>query len=111
MNHVYVLFCVNCFMFTLLSISFPLRQQINKYAFSGGQNTREEHEMYGGNCDVDVSYQYLKYFLDDDEKLADIHRVSCSCRFRNDFMSLIQMFYSFRSLFMISNTIQFTVTS
>ena len=55
---------------------FTLRQQINVHAFSGAQATREEQEKYGANCEVDVSYQYLKFFLDDDEKLAEIHRVS-----------------------------------
>lgn len=36
-----------------------LAQKINKYAFSGGQETVEEHREKGGNPDVDVSYQYL----------------------------------------------------
>ena len=49
--------------------------QINKYAFSGGRDTREEHEKYGGNSAVDVSYQYLTFFLDDDDKLAHIKEV------------------------------------
>ncbi|CAM1154829.1 Uncharacterised protein g11429, partial [Pycnogonum litorale] len=28
----------------------------------------------GGNCDVDISYQYLKFFLEDDEKLEEIRK-------------------------------------
>lgn len=32
----------------------------------------EEHKANGANLEVDVPYQYLKFFLDDDEKLADI---------------------------------------
>lgn len=48
--------------------------QINKYAFSGGQATIEEHRELGGNCDVDISYQYLTFFLDDDEKLMQIKK-------------------------------------
>ena len=36
----------------------------------------EEHKELGGNCDIDVSYQYLKFFLDDDERLAQIKKVS-----------------------------------
>ena len=48
--------------------------QINKYAFSGGQATVEEHRALGGNCDVDISYQYLTFFLEDDEKLAEIKK-------------------------------------
>jgi tryptophanyl-tRNA synthetase len=43
-----------------------------KYAFSGGQPTIDEHRRLGGNCDVDISYQYLSFFLEDDVKLADI---------------------------------------
>ena len=58
-----------------LSLS-SLSMQINKYAFSGGQDTVEEHRRLGGNTDVDVSYQYLFFFLEDDEKLAHIKAVS-----------------------------------
>ncbi len=50
--------------------------QINKYAFSGGRDTTEEHREKGGNCDVDISYQYLTFFLENDERLAEIRRVS-----------------------------------
>lgn len=32
----------------------------------------EEHKELGGNVDVDVAYQYLSFFLDDDEKLAQL---------------------------------------
>lgn len=46
--------------------------QINKYAFSGGQATVEEHRLKGGNPDVDISYQYLSFFLEDDAKLAEV---------------------------------------
>lgn len=49
--------------------------QINKHAFSGGRDSVEEHRKYGGNCDVDVSYQYLTFFLEDDEKLEKIRQV------------------------------------
>ncbi|KAK8207897.1 tryptophan--tRNA ligase [Zalaria obscura] len=49
-----------------------IKNKINKYAFSGGGATKEEHEQYGGNPDVDVAYTYLTYFLDDDEELAQI---------------------------------------
>lgn len=34
-------------------------QKINKYAFSGGKETTEEHREKGGDPDIDVSYQYL----------------------------------------------------
>ena len=49
--------------------------QINKYAFSGGQDTVEEHRKLGGNTEVDVSYQYLSFFLEDDDQLARIKTV------------------------------------
>jgi len=46
--------------------------KINKYAFSGGRDTMEEHRKLGGRVEVDVSYQYLSIFLFDDEKLYSI---------------------------------------
>jgi len=51
-----------------------IKNKINKYAFSGGGTTVEEHREKGGNCDVDISYQYLTFFLEDDEKLAQIRQ-------------------------------------
>lgn len=47
---------------------------MNKYAFSGGGATVEEHREKGGNLAVDVPYKYLSFFLDDDEKLEQIGR-------------------------------------
>ena len=50
-----------------------VKNKINKYAFSGGQKTTDEHRKKGGNPDVDVSFQYLKMFFEpDDKKLAEI---------------------------------------
>lgn len=49
--------------------------QINKHAFSGGKDTVEEHRKFGGNPDVDVSFMYLTFFLEDDEQLEKIRRV------------------------------------
>ncbi|MBI4151401.1 tryptophan--tRNA ligase [Candidatus Woesearchaeota archaeon] len=47
--------------------------KIKKYAFSGGQPTIEEHRLKGGNPDVDVSFQLLRYGLEpDDVKLKKI---------------------------------------
>lgn len=51
-----------------------IKDKINKYAFSGGQATVEEHRAKGGDCDVDTSFQYLHYFLEDDEKLERIRK-------------------------------------
>jgi tryptophanyl-tRNA synthetase len=51
-----------------------VKKKINKYAFSGGKDTLEEHRKMGGNPDIDVSFQYLKFFFeDDDKKLQKIH--------------------------------------
>lgn len=49
-----------------------IQKKINKYAFSGGRATLEEHRELGGNIDVDVAYQYLSFFSYDDEKLAQL---------------------------------------
>ncbi|CAF1217216.1 unnamed protein product [Didymodactylos carnosus] len=49
-----------------------IKNKINKHAFSGGKASIEEHREKGGDCEVDVSYQYLRFFLDDDEKLQQI---------------------------------------
>ena len=49
-------------------------KKIKKYAFSGGRDTLEEHRKHGGNPDIDVSFQMLKYGLEeDDEKLAELY--------------------------------------
>jgi tryptophanyl-tRNA synthetase len=47
-----------------------IKNKINRHAFSGGQETIELHREKGGNPDIDVPYQYLTYFEDDDEKIA-----------------------------------------
>ncbi|KAK5796596.1 hypothetical protein VI817_005881 [Penicillium citrinum] len=49
-----------------------IEKKINKYAFSGGRATIEEHRQFGGNPDVDVPFQYLSFFSDDDEELEKI---------------------------------------
>ena len=51
-----------------------VRKKVNKYAFSGGQATVEEHRKKGGNPDIDISFQYLKFsFEPDDKKLQKIY--------------------------------------
>ena len=51
-----------------------IAKKIYKYAFSGGQGTIEEHRKKGGNPDNDVSFQWLKYlFEEDDKKLEQLH--------------------------------------
>lgn len=49
-----------------------VRSKIKRFAFSGGGKTRAEHELYGGNLEADIPYQYLLYFLEDDEELKHI---------------------------------------
>ena len=39
----------------------------------------EEHRQFGGNPDIDVSYQYLTFFMEDDQRLAQIEKVVCVC--------------------------------
>ena len=50
-----------------------VRTKIMKYAFSGGQPTVEEHRKKGGNAAIDVSYQWLVFFEEDDKKLRKIY--------------------------------------
>jgi len=49
-----------------------VKNKINKYAFSGGRQTVEEHRKLGADLEVDVPYQYLRFFLEDDDELEDI---------------------------------------
>jgi tryptophanyl-tRNA synthetase len=52
-----------------------VKKKINKYAFSGGKDTLEEHRKLGGNPDIDVSFQYLRMFFEpDDKKLEQIEK-------------------------------------
>ena len=56
-------------------ISSFLLLQINKYAYSGGGVSVEEHREKGGDCEVDISYLYLSFFLEDDAKLEQYRQV------------------------------------
>ena len=49
--------------------------QIKKHAFSGGRDTKEEHRKFGGDTSTDISYQYLSFFMEDDDRLLEIKRV------------------------------------
>ncbi|KAM7403192.1 hypothetical protein PAMA_003898 [Pampus argenteus] len=51
-----------------------IKNKINKHAFSGGKDTVEDHRKYGGNPDIDVSFMYLTFFLEDDEQLEKIRQ-------------------------------------
>lgn len=46
-----------------------IKQKISRFAFSGGQETMEMHKRLGGDTEVDVPFQYLRYFLEDDDEL------------------------------------------
>jgi tryptophanyl-tRNA synthetase len=63
-----------------------IKNKVNRHGFSGGRETEEEHRRLGGNTDVDVSYQYLGFFLEDDDELAQIGEVSLAFgdRFETD---------------------------
>ena len=49
-----------------------IKDKINKYAFSGGGETLEDQRKYGADLSKDVSYKYLRFFLENDEKLKHI---------------------------------------
>ncbi|XP_070835831.1 tryptophan--tRNA ligase, cytoplasmic isoform X1 [Chaetodon trifascialis] len=51
-----------------------IKNKINKHAFSGGKDTVEEHRKHGGNPEIDVSFMYLTFFLEDDEQLEKIRQ-------------------------------------
>ncbi|KAL8811938.1 MAG: hypothetical protein Q9200_001406 [Gallowayella weberi] len=48
-----------------------IKKKVGK-AFSGGQDTAEEHRKIGGRTAVDVPFQYLTFFMEDDEELERI---------------------------------------
>lgn len=50
-----------------------VKKKVMKYAFSGGQPTLKEHREKGGNPDIDVPYQWLKFFEEDDKKLKKVY--------------------------------------
>jgi tryptophanyl-tRNA synthetase len=62
------------------------RAQVKRFAFSGGQDTLEKQRALGANIDVDVPYQYLTFFLEDDAELARVRASdggtagACACR-------------------------------
>jgi tryptophanyl-tRNA synthetase len=52
-----------------------IKKKINSHGFSGGKETEEEHRRLGGDTEVDVAYQYLTFFLEDDEELERLGKV------------------------------------
>ncbi|MFS8019755.1 putative tryptophan--tRNA ligase [Helianthus anomalus] len=51
-----------------------IKNKVNKYAFSGGQDSVENHRKYGANLEVDIPFKYLSFFLEDDEELEHIRK-------------------------------------
>jgi tryptophanyl-tRNA synthetase len=45
-----------------------VKKKVNKYAFSGGKPTLEEHRKFGGNTKIDVAYNWLHDLLEEDDK-------------------------------------------
>ena len=51
-----------------------VKNKVNKYAFSGGRATLEEHRRLGGDPSIDVPYQWLSILFEpDDARLKQIH--------------------------------------
>ncbi|MGV8086532.1 MAG: tryptophan--tRNA ligase [Candidatus Woesearchaeota archaeon] len=50
-----------------------MAKKVKKYAFSGGRDTIDEHRRLGGNPDIDVAYQWLRVFEENDTTLKKIH--------------------------------------
>ncbi|MEN2497765.1 MAG: hypothetical protein MHMPM18_002120 [Marteilia pararefringens] len=61
---------------TILLADTPeeIKHKISHFTFPGGQSTVAEHRENGGNCDIDVSFAYIYYFIEDDDRLEEILR-------------------------------------
>lgn len=51
-----------------------IKDKINKHAFSGGRETLELQRKFGADISVDVSCEWLSFFLESDERLEEIFR-------------------------------------
>jgi len=49
-----------------------ISNKIHSYAFSGGRDTKAEQQQFGADLEQDVSYQWLTFFMEDDELLEKI---------------------------------------
>ena len=47
-----------------------IEKKIKRYGYSGGRGTKEEQMKYGADLDIDVSYTYLKFLMEDDKQLS-----------------------------------------
>jgi tryptophanyl-tRNA synthetase len=49
-----------------------IHDKIMKHAKSGGRQTLEEHRRLGADLEVDIPYQWLRFFMEDDDELKRI---------------------------------------
>jgi len=49
-----------------------IKKKIKEYAFSGGRDTAKEQQEKGADLEKDVSFQWLRFFLSDDDELDKI---------------------------------------
>jgi tryptophanyl-tRNA synthetase len=49
-----------------------IKNKIMHHAFSGGRETKAKQQELGADLEVDVSYQWLRFFLEDDDELERI---------------------------------------
>jgi tryptophanyl-tRNA synthetase len=49
-----------------------IKNKIMHHAFSGGRETKSKQQELGADLEVDVSYQWLRFFLEDDDELQRI---------------------------------------
>lgn len=49
-----------------------IRRKVMTHAFSGGRDTAKLQKELGADLDVDVAYQWLRFFLEDDDELDAI---------------------------------------
>ena len=49
-----------------------IKEKITTHAFSGGQETRKLQEELGADLDKDVAFQWLTFFLEDDDELERV---------------------------------------
>ncbi|KAJ8612450.1 hypothetical protein CTAYLR_006590 [Chrysophaeum taylorii] len=51
-----------------------IERKIKAHAFSGGRETAKEQRAKGADLDADVSFQWLRFFMEDDDELDRIAR-------------------------------------
>jgi tryptophanyl-tRNA synthetase len=64
---------INTSLFSLsISGTKQIEEKIRTHAFSGGQETKALQEQLGADLEKDVAYQWLTFFMEDDEELKAI---------------------------------------